>query len=120
MEKSKQFVKIDKDELRSLLDAANRYWALEHGGVDNWTWYGDSIHEYVASCKSDLGIEDDDFYMDDIVEHDLAQYEDDEIVTCENCTFSESAYTPEMAKLFVQCGNNYVRRDHFCSKGERK
>ena len=46
MEEAKVFVKISAKTLADLLTRANKLAALESGGVDNWTWYGESIHEF--------------------------------------------------------------------------
>ena len=40
-------VTITKDEYRDLLCWAYYFMALESGGVDNWTWYSDSINDFV-------------------------------------------------------------------------
>lgn len=37
---------IDEDKLRILLQAKEELNALEAGGVDNWDWYCESLHEH--------------------------------------------------------------------------
>lgn len=39
--------RISREELLELLEARNRLAALESGGVDNWSWYSDSLHDYL-------------------------------------------------------------------------
>jgi hypothetical protein len=39
--------RISREELLELLEARNRLAALESGGVDNWNWYSDSLHDYL-------------------------------------------------------------------------
>ena len=36
---------LSEEELLSLLKYEAKLIALENGGVDNWEWYGESIHE---------------------------------------------------------------------------
>ena len=69
--------------------------ALENKGVDNWTWYSDSIHDflkedfnmniasYIEFFKLDKEVRPDefeefemDFDFDDIVEFDITAYEE--------------------------------------------
>lgn len=45
---------IKEDELRELIYAANKCCALEQGGVDNWTWYGESCHDFLEQCSQDI------------------------------------------------------------------
>lgn len=37
---------ISKKEYEELLDRDRKLTALEHGGVDNWEWYGESLSQY--------------------------------------------------------------------------
>ncbi len=37
---------ISKKEYEELLDRDRKLTALEHGGVDNWEWYGESLAQY--------------------------------------------------------------------------
>ena len=38
---------ISEKQLSSLLEEAYRYEALESGGVDNWSWYSESLKDYL-------------------------------------------------------------------------
>ena len=37
---------VPEKELIKLLSGYNKFLALENGGVDNWQWYGESLHEH--------------------------------------------------------------------------
>ena len=69
-----KYYRIDEHDLRDLLNRAMTCEALDHGGVDNWPWYGDAIYEYIDMCSN----EDDASYedMDEIVESALSKYEE--------------------------------------------
>ena len=69
-----KYYRIDEHDLRDLLSRAMTSDALDYGGVDNWPWYGDAIHEYVDMCSK----EDDASYedIDEIVESVLSKYEE--------------------------------------------
>lgn len=54
-------VKIEKRKLLELLEAYFKLAALESGGVDNWTWYGDSLCQYLQEDEMNKGQEDYDF-----------------------------------------------------------
>lgn len=79
-----KYYKISKDDLYELLKAANRYWALDYGGVDNWEWYGDSVQDYIRAYLEDdkdfrkkihLATEEDGDDIEDISICDIAEYE---------------------------------------------
>ena len=53
--------------------AAYTYNALEAGGVDNWDWYGESIHDFIDACSDIDGVQYED--MEEIVEASLCTYE---------------------------------------------
>ena len=38
---SKEYI-IEEEELRELLESRAELWALECGGVDNWSWYDEA------------------------------------------------------------------------------
>jgi len=43
---------IEESELKSLLRDSLKLAALEAGGVDNWDWYGESLHDAVKEFGS--------------------------------------------------------------------
>lgn len=67
---------VPKDELKDLLYDSLKLQALEVSGVDNWTWYGDSIREFIDAAKADYNVpeDDDDFDISDMAEVDAEGY----------------------------------------------
>lgn len=63
-------VKISKQELRELLEAYYRLCALECGGVDNWSWYSESISDYLHDFWREYEC------IDDIVDKEIEKYEE--------------------------------------------
>ena len=47
-EQNNETVTISRKEYDELVDRDNMLTALENGGVDNWTWYSESLEEYWA------------------------------------------------------------------------
>lgn len=53
---------IEEKMLLKLITAYFKLNALKAGGVDNWSWYGDSLNDYLRKCMpKDL---DEDEYWD--------------------------------------------------------
>lgn len=86
---------IDEERLRELLKAELRLMALENGGVDNWSWYSDSLSDFlkedlkmnVAGYIEFFNLDQEarpnefekfkkNFDFDDIVEFDITAYEE--------------------------------------------
>ena len=67
---------VPKDELKDLLYDSLRLQALEFSGVDNWTWYGDSIRDFIDAAKVDYNVpeDDDDFDISDMADVDVEGY----------------------------------------------
>lgn len=67
---------VPKDELKDLLYDSLKLQALEVSGVDNWTWYGDSIRDFIDAAKTDYNVpeDDDDFDIDDMAAVDVEGY----------------------------------------------
>lgn len=68
---------ISESELRDLLTNTYKLIALESGGVDNWEWYGESIHNFLNrfADENNLSTEDrEDLDFDAIAERDLESY----------------------------------------------
>ena len=57
---------VSENKLRQLLKDEIKLEALEHGGVDNWEWYGDSIQDYLKECN----VEE----IEDLIEKELEIY----------------------------------------------
>ena len=68
----KDWYRISGPQLRELVHDSLKLIALENGGVDNWEWYSESLHEFLTSENADG--EHEGFY--EIAEHDIeANYE---------------------------------------------
>lgn len=67
---------VPKDELKDLLYDSLKLQALECGGVDNWSWYGDSVRDFIDAAKVDYNVpeDDDDFDIDDMAAVDVEGY----------------------------------------------
>lgn len=68
---------ISESELRDLLTNTYKLMALESGGVDNWEWYGESIHDFLNrfADENNLSAEDrENLDFSIIIERDLESY----------------------------------------------
>ena len=67
---------VPKDELKDLLYDSLRLQALDCGGVDNWSWYGDSVRDFINAAKADYNVpkDDDDFDISDMADVDVEGY----------------------------------------------
>lgn len=67
---------VPKNELMDLLYDSLKLQALECGGVDSWTWYGDSVRDFIDAAKADYNVpeDDDDFDISDMAEVDVEGY----------------------------------------------
>ena len=63
----KQYI-INEDELKELLNAYFTLDALECGGVDNWSWYGESCCDFLK----EEGVED----FDKLVDKEIMNYKE--------------------------------------------
>ena len=50
--------------------------ALESGGVDNWSWYGESISEFCEEAKEEIPTlkDESEVYIEDIVYETIKKY----------------------------------------------
>lgn len=67
---------VPKNELKDLLYDSLKLQALEIAGVDNWTWYGDPIKDFIEAAKVDYNVpeDDDDFDISDMADVDVEGY----------------------------------------------
>lgn len=67
---------VPKDELKDLLYDSLKLQALECGGVDSWSWYGESVRDFIDAAKADYNVpkDDDDFDISDMAEVDVEGY----------------------------------------------
>ena len=67
-----KYYRVSETDLRELLAAAHYAWALENGGVDNWTWEADSRHDYLQQYNADQGTDFDNF--EDLAAQEMKGY----------------------------------------------
>ena len=67
---------VPKNELIDLLYDSLKLQALEVAGVDSWSWYGDSIEDFIEKAKNDYNVpEDAEFDIGDMATVDVEGYE---------------------------------------------
>lgn len=72
-----KYYKVDEDNLRYFIECRARLEALEAGGVDNWSWYGESYSDYLNDMKKMYKIEqEEDLDFDNIVEHEIKEFKE--------------------------------------------
>ena len=64
---------ISETDLRELLAAAHYAWALECGGVDNWTWEGESRHDYLKQYNAEHGTNFE--YFEELADCEVTTYQ---------------------------------------------
>lgn len=69
------YYKIEAEELKRLLKAKMELQALNFGGVDNWSYYGDAVWDYIAQWNLENGKEDLELDLDDIAAIMMEGYE---------------------------------------------
>lgn len=69
-----KFYKVEENELLDLLTAAHTLRALNQGGVDSWSWCGESCSDYLGRYGDEIGSEMEDF--EDIAELEIQNYEE--------------------------------------------
>lgn len=71
-----KYYEIREDDLKSLLYESYQMQALESGGVDNWSWYGESISEFCKEMKEEIPAlqNQSEVYIEDIVDKTIKNY----------------------------------------------
>ena len=67
-----KYYRISENNLKELLYQANRAYALDGGGVDNWMWAGESVCDFIETCSKEC--QQEFTCLGDIVEYELAHY----------------------------------------------
>lgn len=68
--------RISEKELIELLAAYFKLQALEAGGVDNWIWYGESLHEEIRNFIEENKLDPDvDWDFEDMAHAELEGYD---------------------------------------------
>ena len=70
-----KYYQISEINLKELLLAAHTLNALECGGVDNWTWYSESLGDYLEMHGKSYE------NLEEVVEDEMTQYN---ICTCKS------------------------------------
>ena len=73
-----KYYKINEMSLRELITAANQFYALECGGVDNWEWCGESCCDFLRGVGEELGQEFESF--EELTDYEITSYPVIEIV----------------------------------------
>ena len=63
-----KYYKISETDLRDLIYNYLKFAALESGGVDNWDWYGEALHDYLNTNEAN------GFY--DLADQEMQSYEE--------------------------------------------
>lgn len=83
-----EYVKIKKSELITLLESQYTLNALEAGGVDNWSFYGENFQEYMEEILEEFSDDkqwfvdkfgqnfEDELYFDMLAEYEAENYYD--------------------------------------------
>lgn len=71
-------ITLSEDKFKRIYCGYLKYLALQNGGVDNWSWYGDSLGDFLKECylenHPDKTLEDlfnEDYDFDMVVDEDL-------------------------------------------------
>lgn len=76
-----RWYEIDEDRLTDLLEAEIRLTALESGGVDNWSWYSESLWDTKESLANEYGLEIEDLSFRDIARHMIQNGEERKLIS---------------------------------------
>lgn len=74
-----KYYKISETKLKYLIKCRAELEALESGGVDNWSWYGDAKTDYLEDYFSDRDpewFENNDLDFDLIVDEQINEFEE--------------------------------------------
>lgn len=67
-EKVKKYYCLSEDQLKNLIKASNDLAALESGGVDNWSYYGDALDEYYTEYAKQLDFSTDNKEIEELAD----------------------------------------------------
>jgi hypothetical protein len=73
---SKSYI-ISEERLLELLEAENTLRCLEWDGVDNWFWYMEGRHRYIADalCISEDHVRENDLDFIDVAKAELSDFQ---------------------------------------------
>jgi hypothetical protein len=70
---NKEYVLVPKGEFLDMVDGYLRMWAGDRGGVDNWSYWGYAIDDFVEQYNEENKTNFE--YMDEVVEDYANSYE---------------------------------------------
>ena len=71
-----KYYKISEDDLKYFIECRARLEALEAGGVDNWSWYGESNHDYLQDMAEEYKITDRCITFEDVIKYEIKNFEE--------------------------------------------
>lgn len=71
-----KYYKVSGDDLKYFIECRARLEALESGGVDNWSWYGESNHNYLQDMAEEYKITDRCITFEDVVDKEIKNFEE--------------------------------------------
>ena len=72
-----KYYKISEEDLKYFIECRARLEALESGGVDNWSWYGDANTDYLCDMKEEYNIPiEEDLDFKDIADREIKEFEE--------------------------------------------
>lgn len=72
-----KYYKIKEEDLKYFIECRARLEALEAGGVDNWSWYGESYSDYLEDMKEEYNMnKEDELNFEDIANEEIKNFEE--------------------------------------------
>ena len=72
-----KYYKVSETDLKYFIESRAKFEALESGGVDNWSWYGESYSDYLADMKKQYNIPmEEDLDFKDIADREIKNFEE--------------------------------------------
>lgn len=72
-----KYYKIKEEDLKYFIECRVRLEALEAGGVDNWSWYGESYSDYLTDMKEIYNMDkEDELDFEDIANEEIKNFEE--------------------------------------------
>ena len=72
-----KYYKVSEEDLRYFIECRAELEALIAGGVDNWSWYGESKFQYLEDIKEQYGIDRKALFgFGDIVNREVKEFEE--------------------------------------------
>jgi hypothetical protein len=72
-----KYYKVSEKDLQYFIECRAKLEALEAGGVDNWSWYGESFENYLEDMKDEYDMEiNEDLDFLDIVHREIKKFKE--------------------------------------------